>query len=150
MPDEVIKPTTVPIERARQQQKLLDPIFAFSLDLSFGKVAGYDSYKVDRAITYNYNLKANEFPVTETLFQDFKKFAVNQYKIPASLVDKEREFIERNLRSELVIAAYGITTSTQVFREVDNQLLRAIELLPKAKQLALEAAKVKTTAEFNK
>lgn len=150
MPDEVVKPTTVPIERARQQGKLLDPIFAFSLDLSFGKVAGYDSYKVDRAITYNYNLKANEFPVTETLFQEFKKFAVNQYKLPANLVDKEREFIERNLRSELVIAAYGITTSTQIFREVDNQLLRAIELLPKAKQLALEAAKVKTTAELNK
>jgi carboxyl-terminal processing protease len=149
MPDEIVKPTTVPIERARQQQKLLDPIFAFSLDLSFGKVAGYDTYKVDRAITYNYNLKTNEFPITEPLFQEFKKYAA-QYKIPASLVDKEREYIERQLRSELVISAYGINTSTQVFREVDNQLLRAIESLPKAKQLALEAAKVKTTADFNK
>lgn len=148
MPDEVIKPNTIPIERGRQQAKLLDPIFAFALDLSFGKIAGYDAYKVDRAITFNYNLKTNEFPISDTLFQEFKKFAVNQYKIPASLVDKEREFIERNLRSELVISAYGITTSSQVFREIDNQLLKAIELLPKAKQLALEAAKVKTTADL--
>lgn len=149
-PDELVKPNTIPIERARQQQKLLDPLFAFALDLSFGKVAGYDTHRVDRAITFNYNLKNNEFPISEQLFQEFKKFAVNQYKISASLIDKEREFIERNLRSELVIAAYGITTSSQVFREVDNQLSKAIDLLPKAKQLALEAQKVKTTAELNK
>ncbi|MEK7723875.1 MAG: S41 family peptidase, partial [Acidobacteriota bacterium] len=149
-PDEAVKPNTIPIERARQQQKLLDPLFAFSLDLSFGKVAGYETYKVDRAITYNYNLKTNDFPVSDALFQDFKKFAMNQYKIPASLIDKEREFIQRNLRSELVTAAYGTTTQSQVFREIDNQLTRAIELLPRAKQLALEAAKVKSTAELNK
>lgn len=149
-PDELVKPNTIPIERARQQQKLLDPLFAFALDLSFGKVSGFDTHRVDKAITFNYNLKNNEFPVSDQLFQEFKKFAVNQYKISASLIDKEREFIERNLRSELVIAAYGITTSSQVFREVDNQLYRAIELLPKAKQLALEAQKVKNTADLNK
>lgn len=150
MPDEIIKPSTIPIERARQQQKLLDPIFAFALDLSFGKLGGYDAYKVDRAITYNYNLKNNEFQISDQLFQDFKKFATTTYKIPESLIDKEKEFIQRNLRSELVISAYGITTSSQVFRDVDNQLMKAIELLPRAKQLALEASKTKTTGELNK
>lgn len=150
MPDEVVKPATIPVERARQQTKLLDPIFAFSLDLSFGKIGGFDTYKIDRPITYNYNIKSNDFPVSETLFQNFKNFAIKQYKIPASLIDKERDFIERNLRSELVTAAYGITTSSQVFREIDNQLMKAIELLPKAKQLALEGAKSKTTADLNK
>ena len=150
MPDEVVKPATIPVERARQQTKLLDPIFAFSLDLSFGKIGGFDTYKIDRPITYNYNIKSNDFPVSETLFQNFKNFAIKQYKIPASLIDKERDFIERNLRSELVTAAYGITTSSQVFREIDNQLMRAIELLPKAKQLAMEGAKSRTTADLNK
>jgi hypothetical protein len=41
----------------------------------------------------------------------------------------------------LVTAAYGSQTSFQVFNEYDNQLLRAIELLPQAKQLAIEGAK---------
>lgn len=150
MPDEVIKPTTIPIARARQQQKILDPIFAFSLDMTFGKVAGFDTYHVDRAITYNYDLKTNDFTISDPLFQSFKKFAIEKYKISPALLDKEREFIQRNLRSEFVTAAYGITTSGQVLNEYDNQLLKAIELLPKAKQLALEATKVKSTAELNK
>ena len=38
-------------------------------------------------------------------------------------------------------------TSFQVFNEYDNQLLRAIELLPKAKQLAIEFAKNHLTAK---
>jgi carboxyl-terminal processing protease len=150
MPDEVIKPSTIPIARARQQQKILDPIQAFSFDLTYGKLNGFDAYRVDRAITYNYDLKANDFPVDDTLFASFKKFAVERYKIPTALIDKEREFILRNLRTELVTAAYGITTSGQVLNEYDNQLLKAIELLPKAKQLALEASKGKTTADLNK
>lgn len=148
MPDEVIKPTIIPIARARQQQKILDPIFAFSLDMTSGKVAGFDAYRVDRGITYNYDLTANDFTISDTLFQSFKQFAVEKYKISPALIDKEREFIQRNLRTEFVTAAYGINTSGQVFNEYDNQLLKAIELLPKAKQLASASTKVKNTAEL--
>ena len=57
------------------------------------------------------------------------------------------------MRSELVTAAYGSTTSYQVFNEYDNQLIRAIELLPQAKQLALEGAKAaakKTSTGLNR
>ena len=43
--------------------------------------------------------------------------------------------IERILRTELVTAKYLTTTSLQVSNEYDNQLLKAIELLPKAQQL---------------
>jgi len=146
MPDEVVKPNTIPIERARQQAKLLDPIFAFALDLSFGKIAGLDLYRVDRPITFNYDLKNNEFLITDSVFQNFKQFAVEKYKISAALIDKEKEFINRNLRTELTTSAYGITTSLQVSNDYDNQLLRALEVLPKAKTLASEAAKVRETA----
>lgn len=147
VPDELVKPSTIPIERARQQAKLLDSIFAYSLDLSFGKIPGQESLKVDKPITYNYNLATNDFSITDSLFQNYKKFAVEKYKMPAALVDKEKDYVIRNLRSELVTAAYGITTSLQVFNEIDNQLQRAIEVLPKAKQLAMESSKTKSTAE---
>jgi carboxyl-terminal processing protease len=149
-PDEIVKPTTVPFERAQKQAKLLDPIFAFALDLAFGKVSGADIYRVDKPITFNYDLKNNEFAINDSIFQSFKQFAVEKYKIQPALIDKEREFIQRNLRTELVTSAYGITTSYQVTNESDIQLLRAIEVLPKAKTLAAEAAKVKETANNNK
>ncbi len=140
-PDETIKPQTITSEKARFQQKFNDPIFAFTLDLAFGKLAGFEDYKVDRAITFEYDLKNTDFKITDNLFQTFKKYAGEKYGLTAAQVDREREYIERILRTELVTAAYGTTTSLQVFNEYDTQLKKAIELLPQARQLALESAK---------
>ena len=79
--------------------------------------------------------------MTQALFDSFKTFAVSKYKVTPAQLDREREFIERTLRTELVTAAYGSQTSGQVFNEYDDQLLKAIELLPQAKQLALDSSK---------
>ncbi len=149
MPDETVKPTTITGERARQQAKLLDPIFAFALEVEAGRIAGFDTYQINRPITFNYNIKKTDFPVSENLWQAFKKFALDKYKTQPTQIDKEREFVERNLRTEFVMAAYGAQTSLQVYNDYDVQLTRAIELLPQAKQLALEAAK-KANAGLNR
>lgn len=141
-PDEPIKPQTIPAERAQLQGKLIDPIFAFALDLVYGKLPGFEAYKADKPITFDYDLKANDFPINETIYQAFKKYAMDKYKLTPAQIDREREFVERTLRTEFVTAAYGSTTSFQVFNEYDNQLKRAIEVLPKAKQLASESARV--------
>lgn len=148
-PDVTIKPTVFTNEQSRVQSKLIDPIFAFVLDVTAGKTADFEPYRVNRPITFNYNLKKTDFPVTENLYLAFKKFALEKYKIPAAQTDKQRQFVERLLRGEFVIAAYGAQTSGQVDADSDVQLLRGIELLPQAKQLALEAAK-RTNAVINR
>ena len=140
-PDVIVKPDTIPIEKARIQQKLANPIFAFALDVAYGKVPAFDTYRVDKPISFEYDIKAKDFAVTEPLFDTFKKYATEKYKVNPLVLDKEREFVERQLRTELVTAAYGSQTSFQVFNEYDNQLQRAIQLLPQAKQLAVEGAK---------
>jgi carboxyl-terminal processing protease len=140
-PDVPVKAQTIPIEEARFQQKLSSPIFAFALDLSLGRVKGFESYRVDKPIAYEYDIKSKDFPITPEVFDSFKRYAEEKYKFSPAQIEKEKDFIERALRSELVTAAYGSTTSFQVFNEYDNQLMKAIELLPQAKQLALEGAK---------
>lgn len=145
-PDVAIKPKTISIERSRQQQKLASPIFAFALELVNGKVLGLESYKVTAPIKFEYDIRATDFPITDTVFATFKKFAADKYKVSATQLDREREFVDRTLRSELVTAAYGSQTSFQVFNEYDDQLLKAIELLPQAKQLALQAERTKAAA----
>lgn len=140
-PDVIVKPQTIPIEKARFQAKLTDPIFSFALDLAYGKISGFDAYKIDKPISFEYDIKATDFPVTENVFQAFKSFAVSKYKFMPAQIDREREFIQRALRTELVMAAYGSQTSLQVFNDYDNQLKKAIELLPEAKQLATQGAK---------
>jgi carboxyl-terminal processing protease len=140
-PDAPIKLKTVSDESIRIQQKLLNPLLLFSFELAFGRVAGFESYKVDKPIQYNVEITSKDFVVNDALLQAFKKFAFEKYRTSPTSIDKEREFVERILRSELVTAAFGSTTAFQVFNEFDDQLLGAIELMPRAKQLALEGRK---------
>lgn len=149
-PDVVVKPDTIPVERFRFQQKMNNPVFAFALDLAYGRVKGFENLRADRPIQFNYDIKPTDFQVSDSLYQTFKNFAVGKYKFTPAQVDKEREFVERSLRAELVTAAYGFTTSSQVFNEYDNQLMKAIELIPQARQLALEGAKANATAAKQK
>ena len=144
-PDVIVKPQTISIEHGRLQSKLLNPIFAFALELVNGHVKGFESYKVDKPIVFDYDIKATDFAVTEALYQSFKKYSAEKYKTTSTQVDADREFVERMLRTELVTAAYGSQTSFQVRNEYDNQLLKALELLPQAKQLAMQSEKVRTT-----
>ncbi|HEX2640789.1 MAG TPA: S41 family peptidase [Pyrinomonadaceae bacterium] len=148
-PDVEIKPETIPIERFRFQQKLANPVFAFALDLVYGKVKGFESLRADRPITFNYNIKSTDFAVTEPLYDAFKSFAMQKYKFTPAQIDKEREFVERSLRTELVTAAYGWTTSSQVFNEYDEQLKKAINLMPQARQLALAGYKANAIKQKN-
>ena len=141
-PDRVIKSPTIPVERARFQARLNDPIFAFTLDLAYGSLKGFETFKVDRPIAFAYDLKSSDFQITENLYQLFKKYATEKYNFTAAQIEREREFVERSLRTELVTAAYGSTTSFRVFNEYDTQLKQAIDLLPEARQLALDGAKV--------
>lgn len=145
-PDVEVKADTIPVEQARFQQRLTNPIFAFALDLAFGKVKGLQSFKIDRPITFSYDLAPADLVISDTVFESFKNFAVEKYKYTPAQIEKERKFVERVLRSELVTAAYGSTTSFQVFNEYDNQLMRAIELLPQARQLAIDGAKARSNA----
>lgn len=145
-PDVPVKANTIPIELARAQAKLNAPIFAFSLDLAYGKIPGFETYKVDKPIQFNYDLNEKDYAISEPLYQAFRTYAVAKYKMTAANVDKHRAFAERILRSELVMAAYGSTTWLQVFKDLDNQLTKGIESLPQAKALALEGAKAKARA----
>jgi carboxyl-terminal processing protease len=142
-PDVVIKPDTITADRFRYQQKMRNSVFSFALDLAYGRVPGLEEFKVDRPISFEYDIKSTDYAISPEVFDAYKKFAVSKYKYTPSQIDKEREFVERELRTELVTAAYGSTTSLQVANEYDNQLKQAIGLLPQAGKLATEAARAK-------
>ncbi|MGI8669167.1 MAG: S41 family peptidase [Aridibacter sp.] len=148
-PDVEVKPVIPPQSALRLQQKLTDPIFAFVLDLAYGKSPNFPTYKVDKPISFDYDLKPMDFPITPDIYNAFKKFATTKYNFTPAQVDKEKEFVMRWLRTELVTAAYGSETSFQVFNEYDTQLQKAINLLPQAKQLALQGARANATKRLN-
>ena len=121
-------------------------VFVFILRRSRRRISPLPEL-VDKPIAFEYDIKTADFAVTDPLFQAFKVYAGQKYKYAPAQIDKERQFVERILRSELVTAAYGATTSFQVFNEYDDQLLHAIDLLPQAKQLAMEGARSRANAQ---
>ncbi|HEV7643623.1 MAG TPA: S41 family peptidase [Pyrinomonadaceae bacterium] len=139
-PDEPIKAALLTNEQVQIRTKLQDPVFAFSLDLVYGKVPGFENYRVNNPLDYLGDVKATDFPVNDALYQAFKKYAVDKYKLVPAQVDKEHDYVGRALRTELATATYGMYTSYQVGNEFDNQLKKALESLPRAKDLAQKAA----------
>jgi carboxyl-terminal processing protease len=140
-PDEIAKPVRV----TSAEQRLIDPIFAFALELTKGRVAGFDSYKVQRAIDYDHDLEATDFPVTDALFKEFKRFVAAKplFKLTAEQLDRQRPFVEKQLRYELATAAYGSVAAVQVYNQSDPQIARAVEAMPRARELALAARRAR-------
>jgi carboxyl-terminal processing protease len=136
-PDEVAKPGTI----SANERHLRDSIFAFALELTTGRVPGFEAYKVERPIEFQHDLQADDFPVTDALFKALKQFAANKpiFKVTPEQFDRSRPFAERQLRYNVLSAAYGYRTATQVFNEGDPQIARAVDAMPRARDLALAA-----------
>lgn len=138
-PDEIAKPVRITPSEGR----LSDSIFAFSLELAAGRVAGFENYKIQAPIQFGHDLQVTDFPMTDALFKEMKSFVAAKplFKVTADQLDRARPFIERQLRYELATAAYGSMAAIQVINEKDPQIARAVEAMPRARELALTASK---------
>ena len=88
---------------------------------------------------------SEDYPVTDALFTALKKFAANKpiFKVTPDQLDKSRTFAERQLRYNVLSAAYGYRTATQVFNDADPQIARAVDAMPRARELALAASRAR-------
>jgi carboxyl-terminal processing protease len=140
-PDEIAKPGTI----SAAERHLRDILFAFSLELTAGRVAGFDTYRIQRPIEFDHDLVAEDYPVTDALFKELKKFAVAKpiFKVTPDQLDRSRAFAERQLRYNVLSAAYGYRTATQVFNDADPQIARAVDAMPRARELAVAASRAR-------
>lgn len=136
-PDEVAKPGRI----SPAEGKLTDSIFAFSMELTTGRVPGFESYKVQRPIEFRHELQTADFPITDALFKELKKFVASkpEFKTTPEQLDRSRVFAEKQLRFDLATAAYGMMAALQVFNEADPQIARAVDAMPRARELAQAA-----------
>jgi carboxyl-terminal processing protease len=137
-PDEKVGPRTVTIA----QRRLSSAIFAFARELANGRIPAPANYRVRGAINFEHELKPNDFVVTESIVRSFKDFVASDpdFKNFAPLVDRNRAFLEVQLRFNLAQAAYGRVMAERVFVTTDDkQLARAVDVLPRARDLAMTA-----------
>ena len=140
-PDEIVKPGTI----SAAERHLRDSVFAFALELTSGRVPGFESYKIQRAIEFDHELATDDYPVTDALFKELKRFVASKpvYKVTPDQLDRSRTFAERQLRYNVLSAAYGYRVATQIFNDADPQIARAVDAMPRARELAVAASKVR-------
>src|SRR5215475_4759867 len=83
------------------------------------------------------------FEVNEQVMQDFRKF-LDAEKIPYTEADLNEgsDFIKSSIKTELFISEFGQEEGLRIRATSDPQVVQALELLPKAKELADNAKKV--------
>jgi carboxyl-terminal processing protease len=75
--------------------------------------------------------------------QDFRKF-LDSEKIPFTEAEllQNNDWVRSNIKSEIFVNAYGQEEGLKVKAEADPEVLKALDLLPQAKQLAEKARQV--------
>jgi carboxyl-terminal processing protease len=137
-PDEAVGPRTITVA----QRRLLGPIFAFARELVNGRIPAPANYRVRGAINFEHELKPTDFVVNDSIVSAFKNFvaADPNFKSLVPLVDRNLAFLEVQLRFNLAQAAYGRVMAERVFLATDDkQLARAVDVLPRARDLAMAA-----------
>ena len=140
-PDESVKPATI----NAIQDRLRHPTFFFAREVANGRIPGFDNYKVDRPIEFGHDLEANDFPINDALYVAFKDYVAKEpsWKNLFPQLDRNRPFIEGQLRFQLATAAYGTVTALQVLTKQDPQVAKAIDVTPRARDLAMAAMRAR-------
>lgn len=138
-PDVKVAPTLFTLNQIR----LLDATFAFGRLLVNGQIAGFTDYKVE-GMTFQHTLNDSEYPASDKLVQAFKKFVAekgNDFGVTSAMIEENLAFVKQQLRTEVVTAAYGSETATEIAIASDAQVLRGIAELPNAHALLEKSRK---------
>ncbi|HEU4765783.1 MAG TPA: S41 family peptidase, partial [Pyrinomonadaceae bacterium] len=138
-PDENVNPRTTNLT----QRRMLSPIFAFVRELVNGRVKGLEANKLPRGLVFDHDLQPEEYRITDPMFRAFRDFVAQNpsYKIAPAMIDRYRSFVELELRFNIVTAAHGRVMGDRVFITTDDpQVSKAVDVLPKARNLAQRSA----------
>jgi len=133
-PDESVNPRTINLS----QRRLLSPTFAFTRELVNGRIRGFESSKLVGPIKFRYDLEPEDYKVTDAMFRAFRDFVAADpaFKVTTAMVDRNRAFLENEIRFNLVTAAHGRVIGDRVFiTSADPQVSKAVDVLPKARDL---------------
>jgi carboxyl-terminal processing protease len=121
------------------QQRLIHPVFGFVREAISGRLPGFESLKVTAMPDFAHGLESSDLVVDNRLFDLFKQYVAKNretFKFSDALLERQREFLKRQIRYDLAVASYGIVRAQRVFIIDDPQVVKAIELVPQARELS--------------
>jgi len=116
--------------------RLNDAAFFFVRQLVAGKIAGLESYRVDKQ-SQQHALQTTAFPIYDKLFEAFRQhtLANKENGLTAENIASEIDYVKARLRQEIATANYSNEAGAQVLLEVDPQLIKAAESMTIARQM---------------
>lgn len=117
--------------------RIADEAFFFVRQVVAGRVAGLESYQLDKQKA-GHTLQASDYEINDKILEAFRMFTANDKASGLSVenLNANLDFVKLRLRDELVTAAFSTELGQQVLLEQDPQVLKAIDALPEAKKLA--------------
>jgi carboxyl-terminal processing protease len=120
------------------RSRIGEAAFFFVRQLVAGRIGGFENFKVDKQ-SFKQLVQPNEFAVTDKLFEAFRTYATSDKDngLVAANVSSESDYARMRLREEIATANYSNEAGIQVLLEADPQILKAMESMPQAVNLAL-------------
>jgi carboxyl-terminal processing protease len=86
---------------------------------------------------------SKNFEVDENVMQEFRRF-LDEQKLAYTEAElmEVNDWLRSNIKAEILVDVYGQEEGQKVRAEADPQVIKALELLPKAKELAENAKRV--------
>jgi carboxyl-terminal processing protease len=105
-------------------------------------LAHYAFFNFSKHYMINHKV-TKDFEVNDAVLQDFRKF-LDEEKIPYTEADlmPVQDWVASHIKAELFVAQFGQQEGLKVQAESDPQVLKAVELLPQAKELADNAKRI--------
>jgi carboxyl-terminal processing protease len=102
----------------------------------------YGFFNFAKHYVINHKITKN-FEVDENIMQEFRK-SLETDNIPFTEADllQNNEWIRSNIKSEVFVDAFGQEEGLKVKAETDPEVLKGLDLLPQARQLAENARKI--------
>lgn len=116
--------------------RINEAAFYFARQLVAGEVKGFEDLKRPKQ-TFVTSIAPTDLIVSEQLFAAFRAFTAADPKngLKPENIDSQADYARTRLRQELATASYSSEAGTQVFLEIDPQILKAIEAMNEAKTL---------------
>jgi carboxyl-terminal processing protease len=123
-----------PVKYNALRFRINDAAFYFVRQLVAGRVAGFESFRVDKQ---NQSLTVPDtLQVNDKLFEAFRNYTVANKASGLSVenLNGEIDFAKMRLREELATANYSNEAGIQVLLQSDPQVLKGIDMMPEARK----------------
>lgn len=126
------------------QGRLYNGLFMFSRDLTGGQVPGLTKFKIN-GINFEPGNKPEPYWISDDVLKAYQTFMAKyiadnpDYGLTQAQVDSELVWARKQIRQEVLWAAYGFDKMQQYANDLDLQLQRAIAELPNSNLLSLRS-----------